>query len=170
MSDQEVEFVTSHAQAKGDEYLCFELGNEHYAIDIMQVKEIKGYQAATKVANAPPFVKGVINLRGDIVPIIDLRIKFDIGEAIYNQFTIVIMLNIEHKIIGIVVDAVSDVIKLEATAIKPPPDFGISFDSEYLLGLIPLEETMVTLIDIEKLITSDELGLFNNEQHVLESQ
>ena len=94
------------------EYLSFVLGDEHYALDITTVKEIRGYEQVTKIANAPAFIKGVINLRGDIVPIVDLRIKFNVGEATYNDFTIVIMLNIQERIVGIVVDGVSDVIRL----------------------------------------------------------
>ena len=98
--------------SKENEFLSFVLGEEHYALDITTVKEIRGYEQVTKIANAPSFIKGVINLRGDIVPIVDLRIKFNVGEATYNDFTIVIMLNVHERIVGIVVDGVSDVIRL----------------------------------------------------------
>lgn len=141
------------------EFLSFRLGEEHYAIDIMSVQEIRGYEPVTRIANAPVFIKGVNNLRGDIVPIVDLRIKFNVGEAVYDEFTIVIMLNIGERIVGIVVDAVSDVICLNSTEICPPPDFGVAFDSQYLLGLVPVKEHMVILINIEKLISSRELAL-----------
>jgi purine-binding chemotaxis protein CheW len=146
------------------EFLTFVLGEETYALDVMTVKEIRGYQPVTKIANAPDFVKGVLNLRGDIVPIIDLRIKFSVGEATYNEFTIVIMLNIGQRVVGIVVDEVSDVIKVMAQDIKPPPEFGIVFDSSYLYGLTTIEEQMVILINIESLISSDELGLFESSK------
>lgn len=143
------------------EYLTFTLGDEHYGLDIMKVREIRGYEPVTKIANAPPFIKGVLNLRGDIVPIVDLRIKFNVGEASYNEFTIVIMLHINERIVGIVVDAVSDVINMEAADIKPPPEFGVAFDSEYLFGLAPVNDDMIILLNIEKLISSHELGLFD---------
>ena len=103
------------------EYLSFVLGDEHYALDITTVKEIRGYEQVTKIANAPAFIKGVINLRGDIVPIVDLRIKFNVGEATYNAFTIVIMLNIQERIVGIVVDGVSDVIRWSEEEVLPRP-------------------------------------------------
>ncbi len=145
------------------EFLTFVIGEESYALDIMKVKEIRGYEAVTKIANAPPFLKGVINLRGDIVPIVDLRIKFNVGEATYNEFTIVIMLNIEDRIVGIVVDEVSDVIKVSTDDISPPPEFGVAFDSKFLHGLVTMDENMIILVNIEALITSDELQLFEQK-------
>lgn len=150
-----------HLHTESKEFLSFVLGDEHYALDIMAVKEIRGYETVTKIANAPAFIKGVINLRGDIVPIVDLRIKFAVGEATYNEFTIVIMLNVFERIVGIVVDAVSDVIKLEDDEIRPPPEFGVAFDSKYLHGLAAVDENMVILVNIDSLISSDELGLFD---------
>lgn len=143
------------------EFLTFTLGDEHYGLDIMQVREIRGYEPVTKIANAPAFIKGVLNLRGDIVPIVDLRIKFSIGEATYNELTIVIMLHIGDRIVGIVVDAVSKVIKISEDDMKPPPEFGVAFDSQYLHGLVPFEDQMIILLNIEKLISSEELGLFD---------
>jgi purine-binding chemotaxis protein CheW len=149
----------AHSESDSKEFLTFVLGKEHYALDIMSVKEIRGYEAVTKIANAPAFIKGVMNLRGDIVPIVDLRIKFSLGEASYDEFTIVIMLNVAERIVGIVVDGVSDVIRLTDDQIRPPPEFGVAFDSRYLLGLVPIDEHMVILVNIENLISSDELGL-----------
>lgn len=154
--------TASHQAVTGrqdKEYLSFVLGDEHYALDITTVKEIRGYEQVTKIANAPAFIKGVINLRGDIVPIVDLRIKFNVGEATYNDFTIVIMLNIQERIVGIVVDGVSDVIRLSEEQVLPPPEFGVAFDSRYLHGLADVDEKMVILVNIESLITSEELGL-----------
>ncbi len=151
----------TNADSEMFEYLSFVLGNEHYALDIMKVKEIRGYEAVTKIANAPAYIKGVLNLRGDVVPIVDLRIKFNIGEARYDEFTIVIMLNVLNRIVGIVVDAVSDVVRLGASAIMPPPEFGVAFDSKYLQGLATVEERMLILVNIEALIGSDELGLID---------
>ena len=156
-------------ETKPLEFLTFTLGDEHYGLDIMQVREIRGYEPVTKIANAPKFIKGVLNLRGDIVPIVDLRIKFSIGEATYNELTIVIMLHVGDRIVGIVVDAVSKVIKISEDDMKPPPEFGVAFDSQYLHGLVPFEEQMIILLNIEKLISSQELGLFdvNTEEQEL---
>ncbi|MFQ3236777.1 MAG: purine-binding chemotaxis protein CheW [Paraglaciecola sp.] len=151
-----------HTESK--EFLSFVLGDEHYALDIMAVKEIRGYETVTKIANAPGFIKGVINLRGEIVPIVDLRIKFSVGEATYDEFTIVIMLNVFDRIVGIVVDGVSDVIKLEKDDIRPPPEFGVAFDSKYLHGLASVDDNMIILVNIDSLISSDDLGLFDKNK------
>lgn len=143
------------------EFLTFTLGDENYALDILTVKEIRGYENPTKIANAPAFIKGVINLRGDIVPIVDLRIKFKVGQASYDEFTIVIVLHIHNRIVGVVVDGVSDVVSLGKEQLKPAPDFGVAFDSRYLLGLATINEQMIILVDIDQLISSEEMGLFD---------
>ena len=157
----EVASKQSSADSEIFEFLSFVLGTEHYALDIMKVKEIRGYETVTKIANAPPYIKGVLNLRGDVVPIVDLGIKFNIGEASYNEFTIVIMLNVLGRIVGIVVDAVSDVVTLKHSEIMPPPEFGVAFNSKYLRGLATVEERMLILVNIEALIGSEELGLID---------
>src|SRR6185369_2714815 len=105
------------------EFLTFTLGDEEYAIDILKVQEIRGYEPPTLIANAPPFIKGVINLRGIIVPIVDLRLKFKLDKIEYSPFTVVIVLNIARRVIGVVVDSVSDVISLTQAQIRPAPDF-----------------------------------------------
>lgn len=148
------------------EFLTFVLGDENYALDIMTVKEIRGYEEVTKIANAPDYLKGVINLRGDIVPIVDLRLKFNVGKATYDEFTIVIMLMVGKRIMGIVVDEVSDVIKVAESDVKDPPEFGVAFDSAYLHGLTSINEQMIILINIQKLISSDELGLLDSSAKV----
>lgn len=150
--------------AMGDskEYLTFMLGEEQYGLAIIQVKEIRGYEPVTKIANAPDFIKGVINLRGDIVPIVDLRIKFNVSEATYNEFTIVIMLNVQDRIVGIVVDSVSDVINVTEKEVHPPPEFGVAFDARYLDGLASVDDGLVILVNIERLITSEEIGIFDS--------
>ena len=152
---------SSHGNDVDEEFLSFVLGDESYALDIMSVKEIRGYETVTKIANAPAFVKGVLNLRGDIVPIVDLRMKFDIGQATYDEFTIVIMLSVNDRIVGVVVDAVSDVVKFSAQQILPPPEFGVSFNSRFLRGLATVENKMIILVNIAALIGSDELGLMD---------
>ena len=147
------------AEASSRELLAFTLGREEYGIDILKVQEIRGYEAVTRIANAPDFVKGVVNLRGTIVPIVDLRIKFRLGTPTYDELTVVIILNIGGRVIGMVVDTVSDVITLDVQAIKEPPEMGTAFNSEYLVGLGSFEERMLILVDIDKLMTSPEMGL-----------
>jgi purine-binding chemotaxis protein CheW len=142
-----------------NEFLAFKLGKEEYGIDILKVQEIRGYEAVTRIANAPEFIKGVVNLRGIIVPIVDMRIKFNLGEPTYDQFTVVIILNIGSRVTGMVVDSVSDVITLSPEQIKPAPEMGTAFNSDYLTGLGTLNERMLILVDIDKLMSSAEMGL-----------
>ena len=139
----------------------FTLGLEEYGIDILKVQEIRGYDAdaVTRIANVPPFIKGVTNLRGIIVPIVDLRIKFGLGRVEYNEQTVVIILNLNQRVVGIVVDGVSDVLMLNANQVRPAPEFGSTLSSEYLTGLGTVDERMLILVDIEKLMTSDEMAL-----------
>ncbi len=146
-------------EAVNREILVFTLGREEYGIDILKVQEIRGYDAVTTLANMPAFIKGVINLRGAIVPIIDMRLKFKLGQAEYNQFTVVIILNIGKRVVGMVVDGVSDVLTLGPDQIRPAPEFGNTLNTEYLSGLGAIDERMIILMDIEKLMTSPELQL-----------
>jgi len=141
------------------EFLAFTLGREEYGIDIQKVQELRGYEAVTRIANAPAFLKGVINLRGTIVPIIDMRIKFSLGEPTYDQFTVVIILNIAGRIMGMVVDSVSDVLTLTPDQVKPAPNMGSAVSADYLIGLGTIDERMLILVDIDRLMHSDELGL-----------
>lgn len=139
------------------EYLTFTLGNETYGIDILKVQEIRGYDTVTHIANAPEFIKGVINLRGVIVPIIDMRIKFNVGEPTYHEFTVVIIMNVLNRVIGMVVDSVSDVIALLPEQIRPAPEMGAALDTRYITGLGTQNEQMLILVDIEKLLSSEEM-------------
>lgn len=148
-------------EQQAGEYLTFTLGGEEYGIDILKVQEIRGYDAVTKIANTPDFIKGVINLRGAVAPIVDLRIKFKLGNVEYNEFTVVIILNLEKRIVGIVVDGVSDVIALTQDQIRPVPDLVSSIDTRYLTGLGSLEERMLILVDINKLMSSQEMALMD---------
>ena len=141
------------------ELLTFTLGGEEYGIDILKVQEIRGYESVTTIAHVPEFIKGVINLRGIIVPIVDMRIKFKLGNISYDHLTVVIILNIANRVVGMVVDGVSDVITLKAEQIKPPPEFGASLDTQYLLGLGTVEERMIILVDIERLMSSRDMEL-----------
>jgi purine-binding chemotaxis protein CheW len=141
------------------ELLTFTLGNEEYGIDILKVQEIRGYEAVTTIAHAPEFIKGVINLRGIIVPIVDMRIKFNLGNVSYDETTVVIVLNFANRVVGMVVDGVSDVITLKADQIKPAPEFGASLDTKYLMGLGTVDDRMIILVDIERLMTSRDMEL-----------
>ena len=151
-------------EVSAHEYLAFTLGQEEYGIDIVKVQEIRGYEAVTRIANAPDFIKGVINLRGIIVPIVDMRIKLNLGSPVYDQFTVVVILHIGGRIMGMVVDSVSDVTTLLPEQIKPAPEMGSSLDSIYLVGLGIVEERMLILIDIDKLMSSEEMGLLDPER------
>jgi purine-binding chemotaxis protein CheW len=155
----------NHEIQDGSEALAFTLGSEEYGIDILKVQEIRGYDAVTKIANAPEFIKGVVNLRGTIVPIVDMRIKFNLGTPTYDQFTVVIILNVAGRVIGMVVDSVSDVITLTAGQIKPPPEMGTTLNTDYLIGLGTVDERMLILIDIDQLMSSDEMGLIEAVAH-----
>lgn len=143
----------------GQEFLVFTLGDEEYGIDILKVQEIRGYDQVTRIANTPSFIKGVTNLRGVIVPIIDLRLKFDQPDVEYNDNTVVIVLNLVQRVVGIVVDGVSDVLSLTQDQIRPAPEFAVTMSTEYMTGLGALGERMLILVDIEKLLNSDEMAL-----------
>ena len=150
---------TTENNTVGSEFLTFTLGAEEYGMDILKVQEIRGYDAVTSIANTPEFIKGVINLRGTIVPIVDLRIKFHLGSVEYNQLTVVVILNLGHRVVGIVVDSVSDVLALTPEQIKPSPDFSARLDTRYITGLGTVGERMLILVDIEKLMNSSEMAL-----------
>ncbi len=141
------------------EFLAFKLGNEEYGIDILRVQEIRSYEEPTRLANVPDFIKGVVNLRGVIVPIVDMRLKFRLEEAKYDHFTVVIVLNIRSRIVGMVVDAVSDVITLTPEQLRPVPEFAASVDADHLLAIGAIDDRMLILVDIEKLMTSADMGL-----------
>lgn len=139
------------------EFLAFTLGREEYCIDILKVQEIRGYETVTPIPNTPAFMKGVVNLRGLIVPIIDLRIKLALDSVAYDQFTVVIILSIRGRIVGVVVDSVSDVVALAAEEIKEAPQLGAVIKTDYIDGLVTIDERMLIIIDIEKLATMEEL-------------
>lgn len=141
------------------EFLAFKLGGEEYGIDILRVQEIRSYEAPTRIANAPAFIKGVINLRGVIVPIIDMRLKFNLEQVNYDSFTVVIVLNIGKRVIGMVVDGVSDVITFTPEQLRPVPEFNSAIQSKHLLAIGAVKGRMLILIDIEKLMSGAEMGL-----------
>lgn len=141
------------------EYLTFRLDQEEYGIDILKVQEIRGYEPPTRIANAPNFIKGVVNLRGTIVPIVDMRLKFNCSKTEYDSFTVVIILNLHTRIVGIVVDSVSDVMALPAESLKSAPDVDSVIGNDSVLGLGSLGERMLILLDIEKLMSGVDMEL-----------
>jgi purine-binding chemotaxis protein CheW len=151
--------VTELHATPAAEYLAFTLGQEEYGIDIQKVSEIRSYEAPTRIANAPDFVKGVVNLRGIIVPIVDMRIKFNLGTPTYDQFTVVIILNIGQRVVGMVVDRVSDVTTLLPEQMKAAPDIGGNMNTDHIIGLGTVDERMLILVDIDKLMASADMGL-----------
>ena len=159
MNDSRADDASSAAPKK--EFLSFKLGQEEYCLDILSVQEIRGYDTVTSIANTPDFIKGVINLRGNIVPIVDMRIKFRLSEARYDTTTIVIILNLNKKMIGIVVDSVSDVIALPVEAIREAPRFGSAINTEFISGMATVDGNMLIVVDIQKLLSSDDLQLID---------
>ena len=154
--------------AAGSELLTFTLGSEYYGVDILKVQEIRGYDTVTKIPDAPDFIKGVINLRGTIVPVVDMRIKFKLGRAEYNEFTVMIILNIARRVVGMVVDGVSDVMQLSAEQIRPAPEFGGSINTRFITGLGTLDERMLILVDIEKLMSGQDMALMDTHSQSLQ--
>ena len=139
----------------GSQYLTFTLGAEEYGVEILKVQEIKGYSAITPIPNTPSYVKGVMNLRGSIIPIVDLRAKLAMAEAAYNQFTVIIVVRVGTKTVGVVVDAVSDVLNIPLKDIQPTPDFGSQVDARFISGLAKAGDRLVVLLEIEKVLAGD---------------
>ena len=151
------------------EYLSFKLGAEEYGIDILKVQEIRGYEAPTRIANAPAFIKGVVNLRGVIVPIVDMRVRFGLADVRYDSFTVVIILNLAGRTVGMVVDSVSDVLELGGDTIRPAPEFNGAVDAAYITGLgsvtVGDAQRMLILMDIESLMRAPDMGLMDVVMH-----
>lgn len=145
----------------GGEFLTFRLGAEEYGIDILRVQEIRSYEQPTRIANAPSFIKGVVNLRGVIVPIVDLRLKLGCETAEYNSFTVVIVLNVKGRVVGAVVDSVSDVLELPRDSIKAAPEMSSAVDASFITGIGSINDRMLILMDIESLMASADMGLIN---------
>ncbi len=141
------------------EFLTFALGNEEDGVDILKVKEIRGYDAVTRLPDAPDYIKGVINLRGTIVPVVDMRLKFRLERADYTALTVMIVLNVADRVVGMVVDSVSDVVRLTDEQIRAVPEIGATIDRQFLTGIGTLDERMLILLDIERLMGSTEMGL-----------
>ena len=141
----------------GSQFLTFNLGEELYGVDILRVQEIKGYTTVTKIPNTPSHIKGVLNLRGTIVPIVELRTKFGMPTIDYTTFTVIIVVVIRDKVIGLVVDAVSDVMNIDRKDIQPPPQFGAKVDVAFINGIGKSGDKLVALMDIDWLLMDGEL-------------
>ena len=140
------------AAARAGEYLTYRLGSEEYGVDIQKVQEIRSYEQPTRIPHAPAHIKGVVNLRGVIVPIVDLRLKLGCATAEYTDFTVVIVLAVAGRVLGVVVDSVSDVLDLQAEAIKPPPGLPGEENPEFITGIASVGDRMLMLVDIESLL------------------
>jgi purine-binding chemotaxis protein CheW len=145
--------------ADSGQYLTLRLGTQEYAIDILRVQEIRSYEEPTRMVNSPSFIKGVVNLRGVIVPISDLRLKLGVSPVEYNEFTVVIILNIKGAVVGAVVDAVSDVVTIDGATIKPAPQFESAIDSRFIVGLVQLGDRTLIVMNVETLMSNAELGI-----------
>jgi purine-binding chemotaxis protein CheW len=158
-------------ESDGDQFLTFMLAGEEYGVDILRVQEIKGWDSVTPIPNTPDYIRGVINLRGTIVPIIDLRRRFHLEAVEYGPMTVVIVLKVENpetgksRIMGLVVDAVSDVYNVPDEAIKAAPDFGSVVDVNFVKGLATLENAMVIVLDIDRLLNADEIATVERVAH-----
>jgi purine-binding chemotaxis protein CheW len=160
------------AAAGSQQVLTFVLGNETYGVDILRVQEIRGFSAVTKIPHAPSHVLGVLNLRGSIVPIVDLRMRFSLARAEYNAVTVIIVLSVQspagRRDFGVVVDGVSDVVDVKKADVRPAPELGSASATEYILGLVPVAERMVVLLDIDCLIGNDLRSMSSSNNQSLE--
>jgi purine-binding chemotaxis protein CheW len=143
--------------ADGSQFLTFNLGEELYGVDILRVQEIKGYTTVTKIPNTPPHIKGVLNLRGTIVPIVELRTKFGMPTIDYTAFTVIIVVVVRDKVMGLVVDSVSDVLNIDKKDIQPPPQFGAKVDVSFLNGIGKSGDKLVTLLDMDRLLSDGDV-------------
>jgi len=143
------------------EVLVFVIGKEEYAVDILKVQEIRGYEKVTPIPSAPAYLKGVVNLRGVIVPVIDMRVKFNMPDPRYDSFTVVVILKLANRVVGIVVDGVSDVVQLAVSDVKEAPRLGGAVDGAFLTGVATQGDRMILLLDIEKFLSSGELDLLD---------
>lgn len=142
----------------GNQYLTFTLGEEEYGVDILRVQEIKGFSAATPIPNTPPHVKGVMNLRGTILPVVDLRVKFGLLSPTYDRFTVTIVVNVGGKVMGLVVDAVSDVLNIPTADIQEAPDLGSQVDTRFIASIARAGEKIVIVLNLETVLSDQELA------------
>jgi purine-binding chemotaxis protein CheW len=150
---------TAVVAGSGNQYLSFVLGKEEYGIDILKVQEIRGYSAITAIPNTPAYIRGVINLRGAVVPIVDLRAKFGLAATEYDKFTVIIVVTIGTRVAGLVVDAVSDVLNVSRSDVEPTPEFGAAVDTSFITGMAKVADKLVLLLDIDRVVASADVAV-----------
>lgn len=152
-------------ESESSQYLTFILDNETYGVEILRVQEIKGWTPVTRIPNTPEYMQGVLNLRGTIVPIVDMRMRFDLQHVEYTPITVVIVLAVKsdsgERVIGLVVDSVSDVIDVDAQDVKATPDFGTSLNTKFINGIATSNDNMVMLLDVDKLLSVEEMSVLS---------
>ncbi|MDO9117635.1 MAG: chemotaxis protein CheW [Nitrospira sp.] len=153
VSDQQIRLAS-----EGNQYLTFVLGEEHYGVDILRVQEIKGYTAVTRIPNTPAFIKGVLNLRGSIVPIVDLRAKFGMEQVNATMFTVIVVVVVKDHVMGVVVDAVSDVLDIAAKELQPAPNFGAKVDTSFIYSIAQSGDKLITLLDIDRVLSTEDIA------------
>jgi purine-binding chemotaxis protein CheW len=154
--------ISAAGAGSGSQYLSFALGNEEYGIDILKVQEIRGYSAITAIPNTPAYIRGVINLRGAVVPVVDLRARFGLAAAEYDKFTVIIVVTIGTRVAGLIVDAVSDVLNVDRADVEPTPDFGASVDTSFITGMAKMADKLVLLLDIDRVAASADVAAEGN--------
>ncbi|PYG03451.1 MULTISPECIES: chemotaxis protein CheW [unclassified Thioalkalivibrio] len=171
MANDATQSIQDPATAGEDQYLTFILADEEYGVDILRVQEIKGWERPTPLPNTPDYIRGVINVRGMIVPIIDMRLRFGMEPLEYGPTTVVIMLRVisedRERVMGIVVDAVSEVYSIGDDNLQPAPDFGTRIGIDFVRGLATVEEKMILVLDIDTLLGP---GLIASEDAIREEQ
>lgn len=153
--------AVNEAISKGasGQFVTFSVGDEEYGVEILRVQEIIGYQGFTKIPNVPSFVKGVINLRGSVVPVIDLRLKFNMAEKDYDKFTVILILEVKDRVIGIIVDAVSDVVSLLESEIQPTPDFSSGIRADFISAMGRKDDKLIIILDVDKVLSEGDLEM-----------
>ena len=141
-----------------NQYLTFLVNDEEYGLELLRVHETRGYTAPTPIPNVAPYIRGVINLRGTVLPVVDLRVRFGMAAAEYGKFTVIVITNVGSKMLGLLVDAISDVVEVPADAMKPPPDFGTSVNTHFIEGMLSTKKGLAVALDLEKLLETDDIN------------
>jgi purine-binding chemotaxis protein CheW len=165
---EQIEAFSPHINfsTDGSQYLTFVLGQHEYGMEILKVQEIKAYAPVTPVPDMPVYMKGVANLRGSIIPVIDLRIRFSVPVVEYTPFTVMIVIQVGTKVMGVVVDGVSDVLRIAEADIQPAPDVSLRVDTGFIYGIVQAEDKLVVLLDIEKVLSEEEIAGPNSTAEV----
>jgi purine-binding chemotaxis protein CheW len=148
---------TTHQIEKANQFLTFLLDDQEYGVELDKIQEIRGYTAITPIPNVLPHVRGVINLRGTVLPVIDLRLRFGLATVEYSKFTVIVIAMVAGKMVGLLVDAVSDVLDVTADDMRPPPDFGTSVDTRFIQGVFETRERLAVALNLEQLLQESEL-------------